>query len=152
MRHRTTFALLVAVPLAVGLPLAEQLRYYARHRYRETATIVPAGGTGRLAHASWRLAGIRRTGDGVRVRLSRTPLDPTGVSWLGIDVEARDASGRRWHLDPSPDNDLGEPGRPAIATFQGEVPAGVADQVEPAVRALPLRRAPDPVPVLLFRR
>lgn len=150
MTVRTAVALAVVLPLAVGLPLYEQFRYYDRYRYREAVTTVPHGGAGRLNHASWRLLDIRRDGIHVRIRVSKTALDETGVTLVGTVFELRDGSGRSWDLEPDLNGDLGEPGRPVRTTIRGDVPATVTDRLVFVIRALPLRRAPRPVPVLRF--
>jgi hypothetical protein len=80
VKGRTTaVALAVVLPLAVGLPLREQLRYYDSHRTGDRATVVPPGGTGRLDHASWRVRDLRAVPTGVRVRLEETALDDKGT-------------------------------------------------------------------------
>ncbi|MCO5968994.1 hypothetical protein [Actinoallomurus soli] len=148
----TAAALAVVLPVAVGLPLWQQLRYYDRHRYHEAVTTVPAGGGAVLNHASWRLLDLRRTSTGVRMRFRMTPLDKDGTSTLEDLFEVRDERGRRWQFDRDPLLDMVEVGRPVTVSVGGPVPADVADRVFPVVRYAPLKQAPGPVPVLRFRR
>ncbi|MEV0403551.1 hypothetical protein [Actinoallomurus sp. NPDC050550] len=152
MTARAAVALAVLLPLAIGAPLWEQLRYYDRHRVREAVTTVPPGGSGVLDHASWRLLSLGRTATGVRVRLAKTPLDQDGVSNLEVVVDVRDRSGRRWMLRQDLSGAFSRPGHAETMTLRGDVPADVADQVEPEVRHSPLKPEPRPVPVLRFRR
>ncbi|GAB3987988.1 hypothetical protein GCM10029978_108980 [Actinoallomurus acanthiterrae] len=151
MTARAAVALAVLLPLAVGAPLWEQLRYYERHRVREAVTTLPPGGSGVLDHASWRLLSVRRTATGVRVQLAQTPLDQAGESTLEVAFDVRDRSGRRWMLRQDLSGAF-TPGRTETTTLRGDVPAGIADQVEPEVRHSPLKPEPRPVPVLRFRR
>jgi hypothetical protein len=150
--RRAALALIVVLPVAVGLPLREQLRYYDTHRARETVTVVPPGGTGYLNHASWRLRSVRRAGDGVRIRVDETALDDQGtVQVVGIQFLVVDRAGRSWTVKFS-GGESDTPGQVAHLTFRGQVPSDVADQVEFVVRSRPLKQVPGPAPELRFRR
>jgi hypothetical protein len=150
--RRAALALIVVLPLAVGLPLREKLHYYAAHRAREALTTVPPGGAGTLNHASWRVRRIRLVGGEVEVVLEETALDEEGTVQIQNDFELRDRSGRRWELRYVSGGDPYEPGERSDRRLRGRVPADVADQVEFVMLFHPATRRPVPVPGLRFRR
>ncbi|MEV5704637.1 hypothetical protein [Actinoallomurus sp. NPDC052274] len=152
MSRRAALALIVVLPLAVGLPLREKLHYYATHRAREALTTVPAGGAGTLNHASWRLRSIRPAGDQVEVVLEQTALDQEGTVQIQNDYQLRDRSGRRWELDPVSGGDPYEPGERSTRRLRGRVPADVTGQVEFVMLFRPAPSRPGPLPGLRFRR
>lgn len=152
MSRRAALALIVVLPLAMGLPLREQLHYYDTHRARERLTTVPPGGSGELNHASWRVRSIRRVGGDVEVRLEETALDKEGTVQIQNTYELRDRSGRRWQLDHVAGSDPYDPGESAELRLRGRVPADVADQGEFVMLFHPVTRKPVPDPGLRFRR
>jgi hypothetical protein len=151
MSRRAVLALIVVLPLAVGLPLREKLHYYATHRTREVLTTVPPGGTGTLNHASWRLRSIRPVGAQVEVVVEQIALDKEGTVQIQNDYQLRDRSGRRWDLEPVSGGDPYEPGERSDRKLRGSVPADVADQVEFVMLFHPITRRPVPLPGLRFR-
>jgi hypothetical protein len=157
VRGRTAAAaLLVVLPLTVGLPLREQLRYYDTHRDR--VTVVPPGGSGHLDHASWRVGDIRAVRTGVRVRLDETTLDDQAPVVLpdsdspDIDYLVYDRSGRDWSAEPVAVDDSATSDEVSVITLDAYVPADVAGQVEFVVRYRPLTNTPAPAQRLRFRR
>jgi hypothetical protein len=154
MNGRTaTVALIVVLPVAVALPLREQLGYYQAHRARETVTVVPPGGIGYLNHASWRVRDVRPIRDGVRIRLDETALDDKGTTEsLDTQFLVYDRSGRSWRATTVSGGDSIATGLVSHVTLRAEVPADVAGQVEFVVRYRPLKPVPGPAPALRFRR
>jgi hypothetical protein len=154
MKGRTAaLALVVVLPVAVYLPLREQLRYYDAHRVHDTVSVVPPGGVGRLNHASWRVRGVRPVRTGVQIRLDETALDAKGtVESLDTQFLVQDRAGRSWSARTVAGGDAETPGEVAHVTLRAEVPADVAGQVEFVVRYRPLKQEPGPAPALRFRR
>lgn len=157
MRGRTAAAALVVVlPLAVGLPLRERLHDYGAHR--DHVTIVAAGASGRLDHASWRVRDIRTVRTGVRVRLEETTADERAPvvspedDAPDVDFLVYDRSGRGWSAEPVSTDDYAGPGDVSAITLEAYVPADVAGQVELVARYHPLTDAPAPAQELRFRR
>jgi hypothetical protein len=146
-------ALVVVLPVAVYLPLREQLRYYDTHRARDTVTVVPPGGVGHLNHASWHVRDVRPVRTGVRVRLEETALDGKGtLESLDTEFLVYDRSGRSWSARTVSGGDSEAPGEVSHVTLRADVPADVAGQVEFVVRYRPIKPVPGPAPALRFRR
>lgn len=159
---RTAFmvaALVLAVPLAVALPLRAELRTYDRHRSREFLVEVQPGQTGRLAGMRWALTRTATTTDTGGLTL------PPGATAVRFDVEAtadggrpgmpelrfegRDRRGRTWMArEVLKTNPQGR--RPALRlSLIAAVPGRVADEVE--LVAL-FRESPRRERALLFHR
>jgi hypothetical protein len=146
-------ALVVVLPVAVFLPLREQLQYYDAHRVHDTVAVVPPGGIGYLNHASWHVRGLRPVRTGVQIRLDETALDAKGtVESLETEFLVYDRTGRSWSARTVSGGDSEIPGQVSHVTLSAEVPADITGQVEFVVRYHPLKPAAGPAPALRFRR
>jgi hypothetical protein len=106
MRRRRVaegLAVAVLVPLTLWLGWRDAAEVQARQWEAPTSeSSVPAGGTGVLAHARWRLLSLapgKREGRQVEMKgtLQVTPLDATGIKEIGsVTYAIEDAAGHRW--------------------------------------------------------
>jgi hypothetical protein len=136
-------ALIVVLPLAVGLPLRDQLKLYDKARGVEQVTAVGHGKVGEAFRLRWYLARVSVSSDsmgltfppgGVLVRFDlNVKAPPGGHAEDSPDVRfvVQDRRGRRWSATQAAGTTVNRRGGPLVRlAVLAAVPKDVVDEVE----------------------